>query len=837
MSLFSSSSVDVELMSLLHPGLLLGLGLSIIPILLHLLLRAKPKRLIFPALRLIQQNRRQNVRRMRLRHFWLLLFRVLVIGLIALAFTRPTLPAANYALTRLEWVKIVLLASCGLGGYFGMLGWWKRSLLTRQQLLTRQSWLRGVIIGLAGLLLLLGVAWPYGHRVSAEIKDPAPHVAENLPVAAMFLFDTSPSMSYRQGNQSRLQSAQQIARDHLSRLPAGSKVAVATLHEASWSGAEEKEQVLSERFSAFSLDLQAARGRIDACEIKAGGLKLNDRLRSALLAHEADRRRLTAEQTSLPEEKRQDRYVREIYLFTDLTRTAWREEGSRLLLDELARLKTLSVYLIDVGESNPMNVGITSLKPLRETVPAGSSVRVDLGLSATGPVKPEQTVEFFLLQDGKLVKRGQHTITVAPGIERRLTFEIPAVATPILQGEFRLIGSDPMTVDDVEYFTIRTLPPLKVLIVAETEDVAFYWKSAMEYVSSAKITEFQVQFLRPSQLPEANLKSFDVIYLINVSSPAEALWARLHDYVDGGGGLGLFLGAASSALNQNPRRDQINPVAYCTPAALSVLPAELVAALPPASGLSIDLRNSQHGLLKRLEEAGALSELGASEISRFWKVAPQESAILVARYEGILELPALVERRIGRGRVMMMTTSVDDPKWNDIVGSALSFVFSDQLTQYLSQQTSLPCNFQVGNEVLVPLDRDQNLRKVVLRMPDFKQHFQEIPDDAKAFRLRDLTTLGSYQVDSTEGNLGFHSGFSINLPAGESDLRRLETQDLDDLLGEGRYSMSRDPGSLERNVQTRRLGREIYGFLVGLLICVFALEQLTATWFYRTENA
>ena len=165
MSLFSSSSVDVELMSLLHPGLLLGLGLSIIPILLHLLLRAKPKRLIFPALRLIQQNRRQNVRRMRLRHFWLLLFRVLVIGLIALAFTRPTLPAANYALTRLEWVKIVLLASCGLGGYFGMLGWWKRSLLTRQQLLTRQSWLRGVIIGLAGLLLLLGVAWPRGRDV------------------------------------------------------------------------------------------------------------------------------------------------------------------------------------------------------------------------------------------------------------------------------------------------------------------------------------------------------------------------------------------------------------------------------------------------------------------------------------------------------------------------------------------------------------------------------------------------------------------------------------------------------------------------------------------------
>src|SRR5258708_1818243 len=119
-------------MSLLHPALLSGLGLAVIPVLLHLLLQAKPKRLIFPALRLIKQSRRQNVRRMQLRHLW---------------------------------------------------------------------------------LLLLAVGWPYARRVAAEIKEPVRQVAVNIPVAAEFLFDTSPSMSYREGNQTRLQLAQQIARD------------------------------------------------------------------------------------------------------------------------------------------------------------------------------------------------------------------------------------------------------------------------------------------------------------------------------------------------------------------------------------------------------------------------------------------------------------------------------------------------------------------------------------------------------------------------------------------------------------------------------------------------
>src|SRR6185312_11426474 len=105
-------------MSLLHPALLFGLGLAAIPILLHLLLRAKPKRLIFPALRLIQQSRRQNVRRLQLRHLWLLLLRMLVIGLIAFALTRPSLPAANYSLVWREWTMLFVVIGIGLSGYF-----------------------------------------------------------------------------------------------------------------------------------------------------------------------------------------------------------------------------------------------------------------------------------------------------------------------------------------------------------------------------------------------------------------------------------------------------------------------------------------------------------------------------------------------------------------------------------------------------------------------------------------------------------------------------------------------------------------------------------------------
>ena len=50
----------MRVMAFLHPLLLSALGLMAIPIILHFLLRPKPKQLIFPALRLIRERRKRG---------------------------------------------------------------------------------------------------------------------------------------------------------------------------------------------------------------------------------------------------------------------------------------------------------------------------------------------------------------------------------------------------------------------------------------------------------------------------------------------------------------------------------------------------------------------------------------------------------------------------------------------------------------------------------------------------------------------------------------------------------------------------------------------------------
>src|SRR5207244_11805376 len=74
----------------MHPVLIAGIALVGLPILLHLIMKQEPKRVLFPAFRFLKQKRNLNQRKMRLRHFLLLALRMLLIALFAVTLFQPT---------------------------------------------------------------------------------------------------------------------------------------------------------------------------------------------------------------------------------------------------------------------------------------------------------------------------------------------------------------------------------------------------------------------------------------------------------------------------------------------------------------------------------------------------------------------------------------------------------------------------------------------------------------------------------------------------------------------------------------------------------------------------
>lgn len=808
------------MISILHPLLLFGFVLAIIPVALHLLLRAKPKKLMFPALRLLQQRRMQNQRRMRLRQFWLLLLRVLIIAGLVLALARPTLPPANYGLTFGEFVTLATLISLAIATYFACMTAWQRQRLAITRLATRRTYLRGGLGAATCLLVGLLVAWPYQRRVAAEITAPVPAAYENLPVAAVFLIDTSQSMDYQFDGKTRLEVVKTIAVEQLERLPAGSQATVLDL--------------AGELPAVLSPDLAAVKNRLSALVAQPVVQAVNDRLRTAIRFQLDERRRLLGGQANVAEDRRQDKFVREIYLLTDLAKSAWRSDDTRTLASEITDLPWLGLYLIDVGIEQPNNVGIVSPKLSRDTAGAGGQVVLEATVQSTQPTTSQVTVELWYASDGaNPAKRDSQTVAVSQEQAGRVHFLLDQLAGSLTQGELRLITADPLPIDDLSYFSVKVLPPLKVLVVGENRSITAFWTEALNGLNNVG-GSYDVTVRTTPQLLDVDLAEFDVICAINLARPPVEAWRKLLQFANDGGGVLVCLGANSALAGGS--KNVIDPVAYTLPEALELLPARIKASLKFSSPQQLNLRDPKAPWVTRLENLGVLSELVDVDFRRYWSVEVAPQGVTLAQWTDDLRQPAFVTKEVGRGRSALFTSSVDSTAWSDWPRNWTYLVVADQWMQFLSRHASSRHNFELGDPVVLPVDRSVTVSEGLLRLPDLTQRSLSRNAQNSEIVLDELRSAGNYQIASANPAGSLWTGFSLNLSAAESDLTRLDVATLDEYLGSGKYHVARDPDALERSVTAGRLGQELSGLLLGLLVMVFVVEQGTATWFYRQDD-
>ncbi|TWT46457.1 BatA domain-containing protein [Botrimarina hoheduenensis] len=144
-------------MTFLTPALLAGTLFIGVPILLHLARRREPRRLAFPALRLLEKTRRKQETHLRLRRLLLLALRCAAIALLALALARPLLTP-----------KLPAEAN---------------------------------------------------ETEAPTAPAPAPATAAGTGLAMALVFDNGPNMGYRLGGVTRLAAASEVAEWMLSRTP------------------------------------------------------------------------------------------------------------------------------------------------------------------------------------------------------------------------------------------------------------------------------------------------------------------------------------------------------------------------------------------------------------------------------------------------------------------------------------------------------------------------------------------------------------------------------------------------------------------------------------------
>lgn len=809
-------------MTFIHPLLGWLMLLGIIPVILHLLLRATPKKLIFPALRLIQNRRRQNVQRMRLKHFWLMLLRISVILLLVLAVTRPRIPPVNYWPTALEWTTLAVILTTAAGLWWSLTRRWRQQNITAFQMQHRRSLLQAGVLSGVALLTILLVLWPLQRRVFAQIKEPQVQVSENVPVASILIFDTSLSMQYRHAGQSRLEVARELALQHLKLLPSGSRVAVA--------------DTASTNQMAFLSDLTAGTNRMNSLDIKAVNYPLNDRLRAALDLHNEDLARVQEVDVGVPANERQDAFVREIIVFTDMTPAAWQQSETNLLKEELARNKSANLYLIDVSSPQPTNVGLSDLKVSESTLTAGSALQVQATVRAMGRESTQVTVDLSVPSEaGQLVRKDTKTLHLT-GTEGAIAqMSVSGLAGNLVQGELRLKSDDPLEFDNALYFTVEIQPPMEVLVVADDLADTRFWTTALAPMNLQKLGRVKYRFtpLSSAKLGSTDLRKYAGLCLINVRSLSEETWKHVADYVEAGGGVAVFLGT------------DVDQTSYDLAPAQTFLPCQLrghVRLEPPEY---IDLaKNLEHPLLKKFGDwSGAVADLTSVEINRVWRVKPLPNAAVIAWYTYENKTPALLERVHGKGRTVLMTTSVsssasDEPgrRWNNLPNHWSYIALADQLLRYLSRQSQGTFNYISGEDAIVRLDPERPFQQYLLRKPNSQQLPGEVPPGRTSLVLRTVDQLGQYRFLDAKPGSNFQRGFSVNPPPRENVLVPLSAAQLDDYLGKDRYSVAKAFEQLDKKgLHGQRIGLEVFPVLMLVMWLVFMGEHLVANRFYDAE--
>ncbi|MCA9041802.1 MAG: hypothetical protein KDA65_15720, partial [Planctomycetaceae bacterium] len=627
--------------------------------------------------------------------------------------------------------------------------------------------------------------------------------------------------------------ARDIASRHLDQMPSGSRVAIATN--------QDQAPIL------FNIDKTTARERMFALELTPSTVKLNSRIWDALSFQEQDRERIGTEQNETSGDI-VDRYIREVYLFTDLSRNAWDLAEQQYLKKELERLEFVQLYLIDVSKEEPKNVTLSNIRLNREEFLENQPITMSVNVEATGQSELKRQIELYTEnRAGDMIRRTVQEVELNADTPQAVELSFlpeegasnPADKssnwTQSIQGEIRLSSTDAMTFDNRRYFTVhRRLPP-KVLIVHDVSQGGQILQDVLAPPSWRRNNKapFRCDLVRQEALLDMDmdqLQAYDNVCLISIEHPREILWSKLERYVSNGGGLFVVVG-----------NTRIDSVAYTTEAAMSVLPANLKGFIKFSPPESIDFESSKnHPLLKPFDIFGGFGDLPDARINWCWSVTPHPAANVISNYTFNQPRPAIVDRVLGRGHSLMLTTSIDFPtlenNWGNLSQTSWFLVLAEKIMQYTAGGNLLSRNYLAGEAVVVSLSGDDKAGNFLLRLPNLKQLPLEQDRENGLLMVQNSEAIGQYQILKKKTSTDPFFQYSLNVDDAESDLKPISLEELDNLLGAGRYQVSRSTDELTRQVGLGRIGQEMFPIVLSLLFAFFWGEHFIANRFYDHEQ-
>jgi hypothetical protein len=400
---------------------------------------------------------------------------------------------------------------------------------------------------------------------------------------------------------------------------------------------------------------------------------------------------------------------------------------------------------------------------------------------------PATAIPVQLEMDGRIVQT--LTTDVAGGASASLTFAPVSIAATATRATVRLGADtakgvavqtgiapassaiDALARDNVFNFVITPSAPVPVTIVTQgnRDDANLYLSRALA-IGEAPRFETTLQTVDALAGDAAGRSR---LLILNDLAVPEATAAKLVTFVEGGGGLLIALGPRAS------------------------WPQAREAWLPAAIGAPVDRTRGAAAKLSGMDYGHAVFEpfraprSGDFSTARFYSyraLKAANDATVLARFD--TGEPAVVEKAIGRGRVVMFASTID-LSWNDLALKPVFLPFVHQLGRHLSGFREQPAYLTIGEVLDVTAAeiaagatssaaRSEGNRTVLApsgQRRDLTVTSAAAPGTALSAAL-ELGEQGFYEVRGSGRDAGPVIVAAANVNLAESNLERMDPKEL-----------------------------------------------------------
>ena len=403
-----------------------------------------------------------------------------------------------------------------------------------------------------------------------------------------------------------------------------------------------------------------------------------------------------------------------------------------------------------------------------------------------GPSRLEVTVVNFSDRSGSPlvylylsgIKMDQKTVELKAGGEGKIFFELFPDRPGWMDGEIRLSG-DPLAGDDVFYFPLKIRERVKVLIVdgdsgrsLQTSE-SYYLTHALN-PGDAEASSFLSRVVTEGELTALDLKSYEALFLLNVSKPSGS---KLASFLESGKPVFLFLGDRVSL-------DEYNRI--------PLFPWRL-REIKGSEGTRIAQADYNYEPMKLFSGPPGESLRNAS-IRQYFKIEGAAKNLLSLGNGD----PLLLQANQGKGQLFLFTSSANI-KWNDLPLKAAYLPLIQGLLKAAVglSRDSLPAGIRYG------------------------EPFEEKSSPTQVGGPPGGPGIYKFSLSSGEMRRG------LNPPLEESDLSKVSEEEMQKRFGTIKIKMLEYK---EEGMSEGLAGRkELWPFLLAFLLVVLAVEMGVAS--------